>query len=393
MTITDIPSLRLKAKRRIPRAVFDYVDGGSYTEQTLGRNTEKLREIQLIQRVMQDVTDRDTSTKIMGQDCPMPLVLGPTGLTGMIHPNGEVAAFRAACAAGIPYTLCTPAIGNTDDLHESGPEPFWFQIYVMRDKEFTRHLLNRARRAGCKTLVITVDLVVNALRHKDARSGLAIPFKVTLPTALDALTKPGWFLRMTRSKRRTFGNFEGYFTDKPSALSMAEWVGQQYEPLLTPDNLLWIRDEWDGQVILKGVMTPEDAQTAVDFGADGIVVSNHGGRQLDGALSVAEALPVIRQQVGDQIAIFADSGIRTGMDIFRLLALGADACWIGRAYLYGLGAAGQAGVSKAIDILHKELDVAMALTGCRSLSDIGPDRITCGIPLDATLNTSIRSKT
>ena len=248
----------------------------------------------------------------------------------------------------------------------------------MKDKAFTRHILDRAREAGASVLVITVDLVVNAQRHKDMRNGLSIPLRFTATGALDALTKPGWFMRMSRSRRRTFGNFDSYFKGTRGTQSMAAWVAEQYQPLLTPDALGWIRDAWDGPIVIKGILTPEDAVTAVEFGADAIVVSNHGGRQLDGGLSTAAALPAIAREVKGRTTILADSGIRTGADIFRMLALGADACLAGRAYLYGLGAAGGPGVRRAIEILRNELDVAMACTGCRSLDDIGEDCISLG---------------
>ncbi len=368
----DIESLRLHARRRIPKAVFEYVDGGSYTEATLRQNRRGLEDIDLVQRVLRDVSDRSQAVELLGHKLPSPLILGPTGLTGFVHPNGEIEALRAANAAGIPYTLCTPSICSVGDLKEAVGTPFWFQIYVMKDKDFTRYLLENAKAAGATVLVITVDVVVNAQRHRDLRNGLAIPLRMTLPTLLDLATKPGWLLRMTQSKRKTFGNYQGYLKEGTGTQSMAAWVAEQYQPLLTPETLGWIRDFWQGPVIIKGVMTPEDAEIAVEFGADGIVVSNHGGRQLDGASSTAAALPAIARAVKGETTILVDSGIRTGADIFRMLALGADACLTGRAQLYGLGAAGRAGVSRAIEILQAELDVAMALTGCRTLEDIGP---------------------
>ncbi len=370
---TDIESLRRQAKRRVPKAIFDYVDGGSYTEHTLTYNRSALQKIAIKQQVMRAIDNRTSKTTILGGPTKLPLILAPVGLTGFVHPNGEVCSLKAAVNAGIPYTLSTASIGAAEDLSDAVKEPFWFQIYVMKDREFTKFLLKRAKDAGCKTLIITVDLVVNAQRHRDIRNGLSIPFRVTPTTALDAITKPGWFLRMRKSKRRTFGNFEGYHQDASNALSMARWVANQYTTDLTPDTIGWIRDNWDGPIIIKGVMTPEDALRAADFGAKAIIVSNHGGRQLDGGLSPVDVLPSIAQAVRGKVEIYADSGIRTGADIFRLIALGADACLIGRAYIYGLGAAGQNGVSRAIEILSSELDVVMALTGCRSIKDITPE--------------------
>lgn len=371
----DIDSLRRHARRKVPKAIFEYVDGGSYTESTLAENRRDLEELRLVQRVLRDVSERSQETTILGQSSKSPFAIAPTGLAGFMHPDGEIHALRAANEAGIPMTLCTPSICSAMDLKNEVGTPFWFQIYVMKDKEFTKHLLDNAKRAGATVLVITVDLVVNAQRHRDVRNGLSIPLRITAGTAIDAITKPGWFLRMAQTKRHRFGNFESYFNGARTNQSMASWVAEQYQPLLTPETLGWIRDYWDGPVVLKGIMTPEDAETAVSFGVDGIVVSNHGGRQLDGTLSTVAALPAIASVVKGKTSIFCDSGIRTGADIFRMIALGADACLIGRSYLYGLGAAGQAGVSRAIEILRDELDVSMALTGCRTLSDITPDRL------------------
>ena len=373
MRFTDIEDLRRHARRRVPKAIFDYVDGGSYTEAALRNNRTDLDRIRIVQRVLSDVTDRSQACPIFGETLSMPILISPTGLAGLVHPNGEVDAYRAATAAGTRYTLCTPSISATDDLalaRAPDAPPFWFQIYVMKDRGFTEFLLDRARRAGCRTLVITLDLVVNAQRHRDTKNGLAIPFRITPQTALDALLKPGWFMRMTRSKRRSFGNFEGYPGLEGGVQSMAAWVAEQYQPLLTDESIGWIRDSWEGPVILKGIMTPEDARKAVDFGADAIIVSNHGGRQLDAAPSPVSALPAIADAIKGEIPILADSGVRTGADVFRMIALGADACMIGRAHLYGLGAAGQAGVERALEILRDELDVAMALAGCRTLADI-----------------------
>ena len=371
--LTDIAALRKRARRRIPRAIFDYVDGGSYTESTLSANRVALDRLRLKQRVMRDVSNRDLSTRILGQDVPAPMMMAPTGLTGLVHPNGEVEALKVAHRQGLPFIHSTSAICSADDLGEGAGVPYWFQIYIMKDRDFTRYLLDKAKRSGATTLVITVDLVVNALRHRDAVNGLSVPLRLTGRTVLDGMTKPGWALRMLRAKRVGFGNFAGYLPKGTGTQSMAKWVATQFEPLLTPEAIGWIRDAWDGPIVIKGIMTPEDARLAVDYGAQGIVVSNHGGRQLDGGQATIDALPAIAAEVGGQVQVYADSGIRTGADIFRFLARGADACLIGRAALYGMGAAGPAGLDHALRLLRAELDVAMALTGCRQLSDITPD--------------------
>ena len=374
--LTDIAALRRRAARRVPKAIFDYVDGGSYTEQTLSENRAALDRLKLVQRVMRDVNNRDITTTILGQKSAAPFVIGPTGLTGLVHPNGEVETLKQAHKAGVPFAHSTSSIGSGDDLAEDAGHPYWFQIYVMKDKAFTSYLLDMARRTNAQVLVITVDLVVNALRHRDAVNGLSIPPRITARTALDALGKPGWFWRMRKAKRRVFGNFVDYLPPGTDVLAMADWVADQFEPLLTPEAIGWIREEWAGPLVIKGVMTADDARVAMDYGADAVVVSNHGGRQLDCGVATIDALPAIADAVGGQIQVFADSGIRTGADIFRFLARGADACLLGRAPLYGLGAAGPDGVAHAIDILKAELDVAMALTGCRSLADITPDLLT-----------------
>ena len=373
--ITSIEDQHRAARRRVPRVVMDYVDGGSYSETTLRENREALARIAIQQRVLKDVTGRRSDCQLLGEDLSLPLVLAPTGLAGLVHPNGECAAYRAASREGVPFVLSTASINNAADLSEQGERPFWFQIYVMKDRDFTRFLLNNARNAGCRVLVVTVDLVVNAQRHRDVKNGLSVPLRLTARAALDLATKPGWLLRMTRSRRRGFGNFEGYPLAGSDTKSMAAWVADQYNPVLTPDMLGWLRDIWEGPIVVKGVLHPDDAALAASIGMDGIVVSNHGGRQLDGAPSPVEVLPAIRSAVGHRLTVLADSGIRTGADLFRMLALGADACMIGRAFLWGLGEGGEAGVRRTIDILRKELDVTMALSGCTALSDIDATRL------------------
>lgn len=371
--LTDIAALRLRAKRRLPRAIFDYVDGGSYTERSMSENRSALDRLKLVQRVMRNVSDRDLSTSVLGQEVPAPMLMAPTGLTGLVHPNGEVEALRVAQKLGLPFIHSTSAICSADDLGEHVGAPYWFQIYIMKDRAFTQYLLDMAKRSGATTLVITVDLVVNALRHRDTVNGLSVPLRLTARSVLNGMTKPGWALRMLRARRVDFGNYADYLPKGTGTQSMAKWVATQFEPLLTPENLGWIRDAWDGPIVIKGIMTPEDARTAVDYGAQAVVVSNHGGRQLDAGRASIDALPAIAAEVNGAAQVYADSGIRTGADIFRFLALGADACLIGRAALYGMGAAGPAGLEHALTLLRSELDVAMALTGCRTVADITPD--------------------
>jgi L-lactate dehydrogenase (cytochrome) len=370
--ITCIEDLRELAQRKVPRAFFDYADRGSYTEQTLRANRADFEKILLRQRVMVDVSARDTSTTVVGQKISMPFALAPVGLLGMQHGDGEILAAKAALAAGIPFTLSTMSIGSIEDVAEATGKPFWFQLYVIRDREFIKDLLARARAANCNALVLTVDLQVLGQRHRDIKNGMTVPMQIKLSNVIDTAMKPRWLASMARAKRKTFGNLAGHVKGMESVNSLAEWTNSQFDPALNWKDVEWIKSQWPGKLIIKGILDVEDARIARDVGADGIVVSNHGGRQLDGAPSSISALPKVADAVGSQVDILFDGGIRTGSDLVRALALGAKCCLIGRPYVWGLGAMGGAGVAKAIECLHKELVTTMALTGTRSVSEIGP---------------------
>ncbi|NWG26544.1 MAG: alpha-hydroxy-acid oxidizing protein [Pseudorhodoplanes sp.] len=370
--ITCIEDLRELAQRKVPRAFFDYADRGSYTEQTLRANRADFEKILLRQRVMVDVSARDTSTTIIGQKISMPFALAPVGLLGMQHGDGEILAAKAALAAGIPFTLSTMSIGSIEDVAEATGKPFWFQLYVIRDRDFIRDLLARAKAANCSALVLTVDLQVLGQRHRDIKNGMTVPLQIKLSNIIDTAMKPAWIASMARAKRKTFGNLAGHVKGMESVNSLAEWTNSQFDPALNWKDVEWIKSQWGGKLIIKGILDVEDARIARDVGADGIVVSNHGGRQLDGAPSSISMLPKIADAVGSQLDILFDGGIRTGSDLVRALALGAKCCLIGRPYVWGLGAMGGAGVAKAIECLQKELVTTMALTGTRSVSEIGP---------------------
>jgi L-lactate dehydrogenase (cytochrome) len=371
-TVTCIDDLRRVARRKVPRAFFDYADAGSYSEQTLRANREDLDRIKLRQRVLVDVSQRELATTIVGEPARLPLALAPIGLCGMQHGDGEILACRAAQAAGIPFTLSTMSICSIEDVAQALGKPFWFQLYVMRDRGFIRDLIERAAAAKCSALVLTVDLQVLGQRHCDIRNGMTVPPQITLANLIDVATKPAWSLSILRGKRKTFGNLAGHVRGMENVTSLAQWTGSQFDPSLSWKDVDWIRGLWPGKLVLKGILDVEDAKIAVKTGATALVVSNHGGRQLDGAPSSISALPKIVEAVGAEIEVMFDGGIRSGQDVLRALALGARSCMIGRAYVYGLGAAGEEGVAKAIDILAKELDVAMALTGTRSVRDLDP---------------------
>jgi len=371
-TITCIEDLRLKARRNVPRAFFDYVEAGSYAEETLRANRADLEAIKLRQRVMVDVSSRDTSTTILGQKVSLPLALGPVGMTGMQWGIGEIHAARAALAAGIPYTLSTVAICSIEDVARGTEAPFWFQLYVMKDRGFVQALIERATAARCSALMLTVDLPLLGQRHCDLKNGLAVPPSLKLRNLVSMAMRPRWCARIFRGRRWSFGNLEGYVNGRSGAVSLSHWVNGQFDATLNWKDVEWVRSLWRGPLIIKGILDPEDAKSAVQSGASALVVSNHGGRQLDGAPSSISMLPKIRDAVAGDAEVYFDGGIRSGQDMLRALALGAKACLIGRAYAYGLGAEGQAGVAKAIEILKRELDVSMALTGCRTLADIGP---------------------
>jgi L-lactate dehydrogenase (cytochrome) len=371
-SITCIEDLRALARRRVPKAFFDYADGGSYTESTLRANRADLEAIRLRQRVMVDVSKRSLETSILGETAAAPIMLAPVGLTGMQHGDGEILAAQAAEAAGIPYTLSTMSICSIEDVAAATTKPFWFQLYVIRDRGFTKDILARAQAAKCSALVLTVDLQVLGQRHRDLKNGMTVPPEIRLNNIIDMATKPAWALSILRSKRRTFGNLAGHVKGMDDVTSLAEWTNSQFDPALNWNDVAWIKSHWPGKLIIKGILDVEDARIAVGLGADALVVSNHGGRQLDGALSSIGALPKVADAVGSQIEIMMDGGIRTGADIMRALALGARSCMIGRAYAWGLGAGGKAGVARTIDILKKELDITMALTGVSRTADIGP---------------------
>jgi len=368
--MTCIEDLRQVARRRVPRAFFDYAEAGSYSQQTLRANRSDLEHIKLRQRVLVDVSQRELATTILGEKVALPLALAPIGLCGMQHGDGEILACRAAQAAGIPFTLSTMSICSIEDVAQATGKPFWFQLYVMRDRGFIKALIERAAAAKCSALVLTVDLQVLGQRHCDVRNGMTVPPEIKLGNVIDIATKPLWALSIIKGKRKTFGNLAGHVKGMENVKSLAQWTNSQFDPTLSWKDVEWVRSVWPGKLILKGILDVEDAKTAAKTGAAALIVSNHGGRQLDGAPSSISALPKVVEAVGDQIEVMVDGGIRTGQDVLRALALGARSCMIGRSYIYGLGAYGQAGVAKAIEVLGKELDVTLALCGGKSLRDI-----------------------
>jgi len=369
-TITCIDDLRRLARRKVPRAFFDYAESGSYAEETLHANREDLRRLKLRQRALVDVSQRDLSTTIIGEPAALPLSLAPIGLCGMQHGDGEILACRAAQAAGIPFCLSTLSICSIEDVAAAVSKPFWFQLYVMKDRGVVRALIERAIAAKCSALVLTIDLQVMGQRHADIKNGLSVPPKIRLCNIIDIATKPAWALSILRGKRKTFGNLEGRVPGMENVKSLTSWIAGQFDAALSWKDVDWIRSLWPGKLIIKGVLDVEDARLAAKTGASALVVSNHGGRQLDGAPSSISALPKVADAVGSDIEIMFDGGVRSGQDVMRALALGARSCMIGRAYVYGLGAGGEAGVAKAIDIIRQELDVTMALTGTRSVKEI-----------------------
>jgi L-lactate dehydrogenase (cytochrome) len=370
-TVACIEDLRDIARRKVPRAFFEYADGGSYNEETLRANRADLEPIKLRQRVLVDVSARSMETTVIGQNIAAPLILAPVGLTGMQHGNGEILAARAANDAGIPYTLTTMSICSIEDVAQATGKPFWFQLYVIKDRGFTADIIARASAAKCSALVLTVDLQVLGQRNKDVRNGLAVPPQIRLSNILDIAGKPAWAWSILTGKRKTFGNLVGHAKGVGNVEQVGQWINHQFDAALNWNDVAWIKKLWPGKLIIKGILDVEDAKAAVKAGADAIVVSNHGGRQLDGAPSTISVLPRIADAVGADIEVLFDGGIRTGADMMRALALGARACLIGRAYIYGLGAGGRQGVAKAIDILSKELDIGMALTGMTRIADIG----------------------
>ncbi|HEX6471519.1 MAG TPA: alpha-hydroxy acid oxidase [Streptosporangiaceae bacterium] len=372
---TCVDDLRELARRRVPRAFFEYGDHGSYDQATMRANRGDLAAIRLRQRVGVDVSRRDLSTTILGEPVALPLALGPVGITGMQYGDGEILACRAAQAAGIPYCLSTMSVCSIEDVAAAVDRPFWFQLYVMRDRGFVRDLVERAKAAGCGALMLTLDLNMLGQRHSDIKNGLTVPLRITMANVLDIATKPAWAWRVLRGRRRTFGNIAGHLPGVERLTTMSDWASKQFDPSLSWKDVEWVRELWPGKIILKGILDVEDAKIAARTGASAIVVSNHGGRQLDGAPSSISALPGIAAAVGGDVEVLIDGGIRSGQDVLRALAFGARACLLGRAYIYGLGAGGQEGVARAIEIIRAELDVSMALTGTTSIDRISRDVI------------------
>lgn len=369
--ITCIDDLKQLYKKRAPKMFYDYAESGSYTEQTFRENSSDFQQIHLRQKVAVDMTGRSLETTMIGEKVAMPVALAPVGSTGMQCADGEIKAARAAHKFGLPYTLSTMSICSIEDVAAHTDKPFWFQLYVMRDEDFVDGMIERAKRAKCSALVLTLDLQILGQRHKDLKNGLSAPPKLTLPVLLDLSTKWRWGIDMLRTPRRQFGNIVGHVKNVADISSLQSWTNEQFDPQLDWSKIARIRDQWGGKLILKGIMDAEDARIAADFGADAIVVSNHGGRQLDGALSSIRMLPHIVEAVGDKVEIHMDSGIRSGQDVLKALALGAHSTFIGRSYIYGLGAMGEEGVTKALEVIYKELDTTMALCGERDIRNVG----------------------
>jgi L-lactate dehydrogenase (cytochrome) len=361
--ITSIEDLRVLAKKRVPRMFYDYADSGSWTESTYRANEADFRKIGLRQRVAVNLEGRSTATRMLGIDVSMPVAIAPTGMTGMQHADGEILAARAAEKFGIPFTLSTMSICSIEDIAASTTAPFWFQLYVMRDREFSARLIDRAKAANCGALVLTLDLQVLGQRHKDLKNGLSAPPKLTVPNILNMMSKPRWCMGMLGTRRHQFGNIFGHVEGVHDMGSLSEWTGQQFDPSLNWGDIEWIKKRWGGKLILKGIQDVEDAKLAVNSGADALIVSNHGGRQLDGAASSISALPAIVAAVGSSIEVHMDGGIRSGQDVLKAIALGARGTYIGRAFLYGLGAMGEAGVTRTLEIIRNELDLTMAFCG------------------------------
>ena len=378
--IACIDDLKQLHRRRAPKMFFDYCESGSYTEQTFRDNTADFAEIRLRQKVAVDMLGRTTDSTMIGQKVTMPVALAPVGMAGMQSADGEIKAARAAEAFGVPFTLSTMSICSIEDIAEHTTKPFWFQLYVMKDQDFVAAAIERARRANCSALVLTLDLQILGQRHKDLRNDLTAPPRLTLKNLLNLATKPHWVAGMAMTRRHTFRNIVGHAKGVDNLNSLMSWTTEQFDPQLDWTKIARIRDLWGGKLILKGILDEDDARRAADFGADAILVSNHGGRQLDGALSSIRMLPRIVKAVGDQTEVFLDSGIRSGQDVLKALAMGAQGTFIGRSYIYGLGAMGQAGVTRALEIIHKELDITMALCGEKSVAALGrhnlllPDR-------------------
>ena len=371
--LNSIEDLRQAARRRVPRAIFDYADRGSYDEITFHRNLADLAAIQLRQRVMIDVSKQQLSTTILGEEWAIPCGIGPTGLTGLFHANGEMLGARAAQNFGVPFCLSTMSICSIEDVAGFVQKPFWFQVYLMRDRGFNRELLERAKAANCSAIMLTVDMPVQGLRRRDPKNGLSIPPRLTLKNMFEVAMRPTWALKVLTGRRRTFGNLEARMKDTGGLKTLSEWIAQQFDPTVTWNDLAWLREHWPRKIIIKGILDAEDARLAVQHGVDAMVVSNHGGRQLDGARSTISALPEIVAAVDGRCDVLLDGGVRTGQDVLKALALGAKGCLIGKAFLYALAARGEAGVTLALDILRKELAVSLALTGANDVRNVTRD--------------------
>jgi L-lactate dehydrogenase (cytochrome) len=372
--ITNIEDLRVLAQRRVPRMFYDYADSGSWTESTYRANESDFQKIKLRQRVAVNLENRSTATTMIGQPVAMPVAIAPTGLTGMQHADGEMLAARAAKAFGVPFTLSTMSICSIEDVSQAtGGHPFWFQLYVMKDRDFINRLIDRAKAANCSALVLTLDLQILGQRHKDLKNGLSAPPKPTLANIINLMTKPRWCLGMAGTPRRQFGNIVGHVKGVDNMGDLASWTASQFDPALNWNDIEWIKKRWGGKLIIKGIMDERDAQLCVDAGADALIVSNHGGRQLDGAESSIAVLPRIVDAVGQKIEVHMDGGVRSGQDVLKARALGAQGTYIGRAFLYGLGAMGEAGVTKALQIIHRELDLTMAFCGRTQIDDVKSD--------------------
>ena len=368
--ITCIEDLRVLYQQRVPRMFYDYAESGSWTESTFRANVSAFDKIKLRQKVLVNIAQRSLASHMAGQAVSMPVALAPTGLTGMQHADGEILAARAAEQFGVPFCLSTMSICSIEDVAAAVSQPFWFQLYVMRDRDYISRLIQRAKAAGCSALVLTLDLQIMGQRHKDIRNGLSTPPKLTVKNIANMATKPRWALGMLGTRRHSFGNIVGHVKGISDMGSLGAWTAQQFDPSLTWDDIQWIKDQWGGKLILKGVMDPDDARRAVESGADALIVSNHGGRQLDGAPSTMEALPYILAEVGEDIEVWLDGGIRSGQDVLKAIALGAHGTMIGRAFLYGLGAMGEAGVTLCLQIIRNELDLTMAFCGLTDIKDV-----------------------
>jgi L-lactate dehydrogenase (cytochrome) len=373
--IACIDDLKQLYRRRTPKMFYDYAESGSYTEQTFRDNSSDFSRIRLRQRVARDLSGRVLDTQMIGEKITMPVALAPVGSTGMQCPDGEIKAARAAAKFGVPFTLSTMSICSIEDVAAASPTPFWFQLYVMRDEDFVDAIIERARKAKCSALVLTLDLQILGQRHKDVRNGLSSPPKLTIPNLINIATKPAWAMGMLKTPRRQFRNIVGHVKNVEKLSDLTAWANEQFDPKLDWDKVRRIRDQWGGKFILKGILDADDARMAADFGADAIIVSNHGGRQLDGALSSIRSLPSIVRAVGDRVEVHMDGGIRTGQDVLKAVAMGAKSTYIGRSFIYGLGAMGEAGVTRALEIIQKELDITMALCGERDVKALGPHNL------------------